>query len=80
MDGTLVRTDRSKTAGPTKVNGQTVDLWWSGKHHHHGGNVQVVTAPGAAPGQPVSVADRRRIGAVTASALVLFHTEHGRTT
>jgi hypothetical protein len=20
-----------------------VGLWWSGKHHHHGGNVQVVT-------------------------------------
>jgi hypothetical protein len=22
-----------------------VDLWWSGKHHHHGGNIQVVSAP-----------------------------------
>jgi hypothetical protein len=20
-------------------------LWWSGKHHHHGGNIQVVSAP-----------------------------------
>ena len=26
-----------------------VDLWWSGKHHHHGGNVQVVTAPDGWP-------------------------------
>jgi hypothetical protein len=26
-----------------------VDLWWSGKHHHHGGNIQVVTAPDGWP-------------------------------
>lgn len=41
LDGTLVRTDRCTAAGPTAK----VDLCWSGKHHHHGGNVQVVTAP-----------------------------------
>jgi hypothetical protein len=40
LDGTLIRTDRSTAVGPTSG----VDLWWSGKHHHHGGNVQVVTA------------------------------------
>ena len=45
LDGTLIRTDRSKAAGPTVG----VDLWWSGKHHHHGGNVQVVTAPDGWP-------------------------------
>lgn len=45
IDGTLIRTDRSKAAGPTAK----VDLWWSGKHHHHGGNVQVVTAPDGWP-------------------------------
>jgi hypothetical protein len=45
LDGTLIRTDRSTTPGPT----QRVDLWWSGKHHHHGGNVQVVTAPDGWP-------------------------------
>jgi hypothetical protein len=49
LDGTLVRTDRSKAAGPTVRDGRTVDLWWSGKHHHHGGNVQVVTAPDGWP-------------------------------
>jgi hypothetical protein len=43
LDGTLIRIDRSKAAGPTTVADRTVDLWWSGKHHH-GGNVQVVTA------------------------------------
>jgi hypothetical protein len=49
LDGTLVRTDRSKSAGPTVRDGKRVDLWWSGKHHHHGGNVQVVTAPDGWP-------------------------------
>jgi hypothetical protein len=45
LDGTLIRTDRSRALGPTAG----VDLWWSGKHHHHGGNVQVVTAPDGWP-------------------------------
>jgi hypothetical protein len=45
LDGTLIRTDRLKAPGPTAG----VDLWWSGKHHHHGGNVQVVTAPDGWP-------------------------------
>jgi len=26
-----------------------VDLWWSGKHHHHGRNIQVVSAPDGWP-------------------------------
>lgn len=26
-----------------------VDLWWSGKHDNHGGNVQVITAPDGWP-------------------------------
>lgn len=33
------------TPGPTPG----VDLWWSGKHDNHGGNVQVVTAPDGWP-------------------------------
>jgi hypothetical protein len=45
LDGTLIRTDRSCAVGPTTG----VDLWWSGKHHRHGGNVQVVTAPDGWP-------------------------------
>ena len=49
LDGTLVRTDRSKAVGPAVRDGRPVDLWWSGKHHHHGGNVQVVTAPDGWP-------------------------------
>ncbi len=45
IDGTLIATDRCRTIGPTSG----VDLWWSGKAHHHGGNVQVVTAPDGWP-------------------------------
>lgn len=40
IDGTLIETDRCRTPGPTPG----VDLWWSGKHDNHGGNVQVITA------------------------------------
>jgi hypothetical protein len=45
LDGTLIETDRVATPGPTAG----VDLWWSGKHHHHGGNIQVVSAPDGWP-------------------------------
>ncbi len=40
LDGTVIRTDRIAALGP---NG--ADLWWSGKHKHHGGNVQVLSDP-----------------------------------
>jgi hypothetical protein len=26
-----------------------VDLYWSGKHHHHGGNIQVISSPDGWP-------------------------------
>ncbi len=45
LDGTLIATDRNATPGPTAG----VDLWWSGKHHHHGGNIRVVSAPDGWP-------------------------------
>ncbi|MEO3807355.1 transposase family protein [Nonomuraea sp. B1E8] len=44
LDGTVVRTDRVSTPGP---NG--ADLWWSGKHKHHGGNIQVMSDPDGWP-------------------------------
>jgi hypothetical protein len=44
LDGTVIRTDRVAAPGP---NG--ADLWWSGKHKHHGGNVQVISAPDGRP-------------------------------
>jgi hypothetical protein len=41
----LLHADRIATPGPTRG----VDLWWSGKHRHHGGNIQAVSAPDGWP-------------------------------
>jgi hypothetical protein len=52
VDGTLIRTDRVRTPGPTvraDRSDRRVDLWWSGKHAAHGGNVQVIAAPDGWP-------------------------------
>jgi hypothetical protein len=52
VDGTLVRTDRCHVPGPTARtdrSGRQVDLWWSGKHGCHGGNVQIIAAPDGWP-------------------------------
>jgi DDE superfamily endonuclease len=51
LDGTVIRTDRVAAPGP---NG--ADLWWSGKHRHHGGNVQVISTP---DGWPIRVSPVR---------------------
>lgn len=51
LDGTVVATDRCSHPGP---NG--ADLWWSGKHKHHGGNLQVLSDP---TGWPIWVSDVR---------------------
>jgi hypothetical protein len=45
LDGTLIYTDRISIPGPTPG----VDLWWSGKHSHHGGNIQVLSTPDGWP-------------------------------
>ena len=42
LDGTLIRTDRCQMPGPTARSDRPerrVDLWWSGQHAAHGGNV-----------------------------------------
>jgi hypothetical protein len=52
IDGTLIETDRCRTPGPTKG----VDLWWSGKHDQHGGNIQVIGVP---DGWPIWTSDVR---------------------
>jgi hypothetical protein len=52
IDGTIIETDRCATEGPTVG----VDLWWSKKHHNHGGNIQVVTVP---DGWPIWTSDVR---------------------
>ena len=50
LDGTLIRTDRCRVTNPDTGH----DLWFSGKHHTHGGNVQIVGDP---DGHPVAVSD-----------------------
>jgi hypothetical protein len=50
LDGTLIRTDRCRTKNPDTGH----DLWFSGKHREHGGNVQIVSDP---DGHPVAVSD-----------------------
>jgi len=50
LDGTLIPTDRCRTKNPDTGH----DLWFSGKHRAHGGNVQVVCDP---DGFPVAVSD-----------------------
>jgi DDE superfamily endonuclease len=48
LDGTLIATDRCRTVNPDTGH----DLWYSGKHHAHGGNVQIIGDP---TGFPVAV-------------------------
>jgi DDE superfamily endonuclease len=50
LDGTLIRTDRCRVTNPDTGH----DLWFSGKHRAHGGNVQIVSDP---DGHPVAVSD-----------------------
>ena len=44
LDGMLIDTDRVTLPGPSGH-----DLWWSGKHRHHGGNIQVLSTPDGWP-------------------------------
>ncbi len=48
LDGTVIACDRCKEP-VVSVKGEVIDLWYSGKAHCHGGNVQAVTAPDGFP-------------------------------
>ncbi len=50
LDGTLIATDRCRVRNPDTGH----DLWFSGKHKAHGGNVQLVCDP---EGFPAAVSD-----------------------
>ncbi len=50
LDGTLIPTDRCRAKNPDTGH----DLWFSGKHRAHGGNVQLVCDP---EGHPAAVSD-----------------------
>lgn len=48
LDGTVVESDRD--AAPTvSKKGKVIDAWYSGKAHHHGGNLQAVMRPDGLP-------------------------------
>lgn len=79
LDGTLIHTDRVAARGP---NG--ADLWWSGKHKHHGGNIQVLSHPDGFPGWVSDVRPGREHDTTCAKnapglleALALSDSEHG---
>lgn len=79
LDGTLIHTDRVATKGP---NG--ADLWWSGKHRHHGGNIQVLSDPDGFPGwvseiRPGREHDTTRAKAAPGllGALAVYEAEYG---
>jgi hypothetical protein len=60
-DGKIIASGRCK--GKTlSVQGEAIDVWYSGKAHHHGGNVQAVARPDGfplwiCPAEPGSVHD-----------------------
>jgi DDE superfamily endonuclease len=48
LDGAIIPSDWCKEPA-ISVKGEVIDLWYSGKAHTHGGNIQAVTAPGGFP-------------------------------
>jgi hypothetical protein len=48
LDGKVIPADRCKEPA-VSVKGEVIDLWYSGKAHAHGGNVQAVCAPDGFP-------------------------------
>jgi hypothetical protein len=72
LDGTLIETTRCAARSAAGH-----DLWYSGRHHRHGGNIQVLTDPTGfpvrtSPVEPGSVHD------ITAAALVILTMHRGR--
>jgi hypothetical protein len=48
LDGKVIPADRCKEPA-VSVKGEVIDLWYSGKAHAHGGNIQAVCAPDGFP-------------------------------
>jgi DDE superfamily endonuclease len=75
LDGKIIPADRCKEPA-ISAKGEVIDLWYSGKAHTHGGNIQAVLAPNGFPlwvsdAEPGSVHD---IAAARAHALpALYH-------
>ena len=61
LDGKVIASDRCREQ-TRSVKGEAIDLWYSGKAHHHGGNIQAVARPDGfplwlSPAEPGSVHD-----------------------
>ena len=61
LDGTVTPGDRCREK-TLSVRGEVIDVWYSGKAHVHGGNIQAVMAPDGfplwvSPAEPGSVHD-----------------------
>jgi hypothetical protein len=48
LDGKIIPADRCRET-TISVRGEVIDLWYSGKAHTHGGNIQAVLAPDGFP-------------------------------
>jgi hypothetical protein len=48
LDGKIIPSDRCKEPA-ISVKGEVIDVWYSGKAHTHGGNIQAVLAPDGFP-------------------------------
>ena len=48
LDGTIIPADRCRQK-TLSVQGELIDVWYSGKAHCHGGNIQAVIAPDGFP-------------------------------
>jgi hypothetical protein len=48
LNGTVIVCDRCKEPA-VSVKGEVIDLWYSGKAHAHGGNIQAVIGPDGFP-------------------------------
>ena len=63
LDGKIIACDRCKEPA-VSVKSEVIDLWYSGKAHAHGGNIQAVTAPDGFPlwvSDPNPRVERRRL-------------------
>jgi hypothetical protein len=75
LDGTIIEADRCREP-VISVKGEVIDLWYSGKAHAHGGNIQAVLAPDGFP-LWVSDAEPGSVHDITAARLhalpALYH-------
>jgi DDE superfamily endonuclease len=67
LDGTIISADRCREK-TLSVQGELIDVWYSGKAHTHGGNIQAVTAPDGFP-LWVSAAEPGSVHDITAARI-----------